>query len=68
MWAIVLIVRLAHRALHARLHLSSNPDSVAWLEALDLGTNAEDLPDDLVSDTYGRGCELAPASRDGVHV
>lgn len=68
MWAIILVIRVALRALHARLNLRTNTDSVASLELLDLRADAENLADDFVTDTDGRCWEVAPSSCYSVNV
>lgn len=67
MWAIVLVVALALRALQARPDLSTNTGTVANLECRDLRSNFYDLADNLVADS--NGCwGFTPASCDGVHI
>ncbi len=49
MWAVVLIIRFALWALHARLNLSSNAYTVTWLDSFDLWPDSQDLANDLVA-------------------
>ena len=47
--AVVFIVRLAVLALHARLNLCSNTNTVTNLAGCDSLSNCDDFPNDLVS-------------------
>jgi hypothetical protein len=52
-WAVVLIVALALRAFQACPDLSTDTDSVAFLDGLDGVSNSDGLSDDFVADTNG---------------
>jgi len=65
--AVVLLVTLAVDALSASTDLSTNTDSLALRELLDLVTNSEDSADNLVSYTE-RKRSVAPTTSDGVNV
>jgi hypothetical protein len=62
--AVVLIVRLALGTFHARLYLGSNTNTVTWLDSFDLGSNSQDLANDLVANADRRVSNLPPTSRD----
>ncbi len=64
MRAVVLVIRLALRAFHARLDLSANTDTVSWLESLHFWSSSQNLADDLVTNANGRNRQVSPASRD----
>lgn len=64
---VVLIVRPAVHTLHARPDLSTDTNSVAFLEPGDLVTNLEDLSNNLVADTE-RKRSITPSTSDGVNV
>ena len=49
MWAVVLIVRLALRAFHARLDLSANTNTISGLESLYFWSNSQNLANNLVT-------------------
>jgi hypothetical protein len=66
--AVVLVVALAHLALHTTLNLCSNTDTVTSLELLDLVTDSDDLANNLVSYADRRGSEFTPTSSDGVYI
>lgn len=66
--AVVLVVGFALRALHARLYLSTNTNTVSSLELLDLGSDSQDLADDLVADADGLCGELSPSTCNGVDI
>jgi hypothetical protein len=53
MWAVVLVVRLALRAFHARLDLSANTNTISWLESLNFWSNAQNLANNLMTNTDG---------------
>jgi hypothetical protein len=61
-----LVIRLASRALAARPHLRSDPDSLADLELGDLVADVCDLADDLVSGYDPVSLQGSPAAGDGV--
>lgn len=67
MWAVILVVALALRALQARPDLGTNTSTVANLECRNLGSNFYDLANDLVADSDG--CwRFTPATCDGVYI
>jgi len=66
--AVVLIVRLALGTVHARLYLSTDTNSVSWLDSLDLWPNTQNLTDDLVTHADGRDGQIAPASSNCVNI
>jgi hypothetical protein len=66
--AVVLIVALAHLALHTTLNLGSNTDTITSLELLDLVTDSDDFANDLVAYTDWSGSKLSPSSSDGVYI
>jgi hypothetical protein len=68
MRAVILIIRLALRTLHTRLNLRSNANTISWLESLDLGSNSQDLANNLVADADRCVRDLSPASGDCVDV
>jgi hypothetical protein len=61
-----LVIRLASRALAARPHLRSDPDSLADLELGDLVADVCDLADDLVSRYDPVSLQGSPAAGDGM--
>lgn len=66
-WAIVLVVAFALRALQAGPDLSTDADTVALLDGLDLGADLDGLADDLVADADGQRC-TTPAAVDCVNI
>jgi hypothetical protein len=66
-WAIVLIVALALRALEASPDLSTNANAVADLASCHGISDFNCFPDDLVTDTDWQR-RLTPASVDGVDI
>ena len=66
--AVVLLVCLALSAGEIGANLSTRADTVSDLVLGDLGSDLNDAPDDLVSDTERKRDVLAPATGNGVDV
>ncbi len=68
MRTVILIVRHALWAFHARLNLSSNAHAITWLDSLDFCSNSQDLANDLVANADGEDGDITPASSDCVDI
>ena len=66
--AVVLLVGLAVVASKIGANLGTGTDTVADLVLGDLGSNLDNVANDLVSYTEGEGNVLAPSTSDGVDI
>lgn len=67
MRAVILVVALTLRALETCPYLCADPDPVAHVDRLHLGSNPDRAANDFVSHTDGKR-HFAPAAVDRVHV
>jgi hypothetical protein len=67
-WAVVLVVALAHLAAHTRLNLCSNTNTLTWLEGLDFRSYTQNLANDFVADAERCCCQVTPSSSDCVNI
>jgi hypothetical protein len=66
-WAVILVVALALWALQAGPDLSTNTDSVADLDSLDLGADLDGMTNNFVTDADRHG-SFTPAAVDSVDI